>query len=246
MTKQDPLYDHIGTKYDEYSRTATFKRAERYSVFRMVGAIDGYRVLDLACGVGFYTRLFKQHGAGHVMGVDLSPEMIRIATQHEQAEPLGIIYQVADVSELRQLGIFNLITAMHLFNYARTKEEMVKMFQHAYDNLVKDGRLVAYTVNPAFSLRKSNVTKYGITITSETPVEDRYVIQGVFVVDPSTPVTVYQWSQATYEWALKEAGFREFAWLPSEASPEDIEQYGKEYWQDYYDNCLCIGLICKK
>ena len=246
MTEQGPLYDHIGDKYDEYSRTATFKRAERYTVLRMVGSVDGYRVLDLACGAGFYARLLKQQGAGQVMGVDLSPEMIRIATQQEQAEPLGITYQVANVSELRQLGAFDLITAMHLFNYAKTKEELVKMFQHAYDNLVKDGRLVAYTVNPAFRLSKSNVTKYGITITKESLVEDRHIIEGVFVVDPSTPVTVYQWSQATYEWALKEAGFREFIWIPSEASPEDVEQYGKEYWQDYDDNCFCIGLTCKK
>ena len=246
MTEQDPLYDHIGNKYDEYSRTATFKRAERYTVFRMVGNMDGHRVLDLACGAGFYTRLLKQHGAGQVMGVDLSPEMIRIATQQEQAEPLGITYQVANVSELRPLGTFDLITAMHLFNYAKTKEELLKMFQHAYDNLVKDGRLVAYTVNPEFRLSKSNVTKYGITITNESLVEDRHIIEGVFVVDPSTPVTVYQWNQAMYEWALKEAGFRDFAWHPSKASPEDVEQYGKEYWQDYDDNCLCIGLTCKK
>ena len=96
MTEQDPLYDHIGNKYDEYSRTATFKRAERYSVLRMVGSVDGYRVLDLACGVGFYTRLLNQHGAGQVVGVDLTPEMIRIATQQEQAEPFGITYQVCD------------------------------------------------------------------------------------------------------------------------------------------------------
>ena len=246
MTEQGPLYDHIGNKYDEYSRTATFKRAERYTVLRMVGSVDGRQVLDLACGAGFYARLLKQHGAGQVMGVDLSPEMIRIATQQEEAEPLGITYQVANVSELRQLGTFDLITAMHLFNYARTKEELAKMFQHVYDNLVKDGRLVAYTVNPAFRLSKSNVTKYGITITKESLVEDRHIIEGVFVVDPSTPVTVYQWSQATYEWALKEVGFREFAWHPSEVSPEDVEHYRKEYWQDYYDNCLCIGLICKK
>ena len=246
MTGQGPLYDHIGTKYNEYSRTATFKRAERYTVLRMVGNVDGCRVLDLACGAGFYARLLKQHGAGQVMGVDLSPEMIRIATQQEQAEPLGITYQVANVSEVGKLGAFDLITAMHLFNYAKTKEELVKMFQAAYRNLVKNGRFVAYTVNPTFRLSKSNVTKYGITITNDSLVEDRHIIEGFFVVDPSTPVNTYQWSQATYEWALKEAGFREFTWVPSEASPEDVEQYGKEYWQDYHDNCLCIGLICNK
>ena len=92
MAEQGAQYDHIGSKYDEYARTATLKRAESYTFFRMVGALDGKRVMDLACGFGFYTRLLKQHGAAQVIGVDISPEMIRLAHQQEQAEPLGITY----------------------------------------------------------------------------------------------------------------------------------------------------------
>jgi 2-polyprenyl-3-methyl-5-hydroxy-6-metoxy-1,4-benzoquinol methylase len=90
MAGQEAQYDHIGSKYDEYARTATLKRAECYTFFRMVGALAGKRVLDLACGFGFYTRLLKHHGAAQVLGVDLSPEMIRLACQQEQTEPLGI------------------------------------------------------------------------------------------------------------------------------------------------------------
>ena len=44
---QTAQYDHIGSKYDEYARTATLKRAESYTFFRMVGALDGQRVLGL-------------------------------------------------------------------------------------------------------------------------------------------------------------------------------------------------------
>ena len=38
-------------------------------------------------GFGFYTRLLKQRGAAQVLGVDISPEMIRLANQQEQATP---------------------------------------------------------------------------------------------------------------------------------------------------------------
>src|SRR5262245_66583482 len=96
MAEQTVQYDHIGSKYDEYAQTATLKRAESYTFFRMVGALDGQRVLDLACGFGFYTRLFKQRGAAQVVGVDISPEMIRLARKQEQAEPLGITLSVGD------------------------------------------------------------------------------------------------------------------------------------------------------
>src|SRR5262245_42326897 len=111
MTAQGPQYDHIGRQYDAYARTATGKRAERYTFFRMVGALNGQRVLDLACGDGFYTRLLKQHGAAEVLGVDISPEMIRLAREHEQQAPLGLTYQVGDAVTLSQLGPFDLVTA---------------------------------------------------------------------------------------------------------------------------------------
>jgi len=94
MTQQGPQYDHIGSKYDEYAQTAPLKRAESYTFFRLVGELAGQRVLDLACGFGFYTRRLRQRGATQVLGVDISPEMIRLARQQEQTEPLGITYQV--------------------------------------------------------------------------------------------------------------------------------------------------------
>jgi hypothetical protein len=57
MSEHGAAYDDIGSKYDEYADTATLKRAECYTFFRMVGALQGKRILDLACGFGFYTRL---------------------------------------------------------------------------------------------------------------------------------------------------------------------------------------------
>src|SRR5262245_23845773 len=110
MTEPGTQYDQIGSKYDEYARTATLKRAENYTFFCMIGTLDVLRVLDLACGFGFYTRLLKQRGAAEVVGVDISHEMIRLAQQQEQAEPLGIMYQVGDAVGLPPLGCFDLVT----------------------------------------------------------------------------------------------------------------------------------------
>jgi toxoflavin synthase len=156
MTESAAQYDHIGSKYDEYARTATQKQAERYTFLRMVGALDGKRVLDLACGFGFYTRLLKQGGAAQVIGVDISPEMIRLANQQEQTEPLGIAYQVGDAVTLPRLGRFDLVTAVYLLNYATNKRQMLGTCRGAYDNLMEGGRFVAYTVNPEFTLSKPN------------------------------------------------------------------------------------------
>jgi ubiquinone/menaquinone biosynthesis C-methylase UbiE len=187
MTEQGAQYDHSGSKYDEYARTATLKRAESYTCFRMVGALAGQHVLDLACGFGFYTQLLKQHGAAQVVGVDLSPEMIRLTRQQEQAEPLGITYQVGDAVALPPLGRFDLVTAVYLLNYATSKDQLLGMCRSAYDNLGAGGRFVAYTVNPAFTLSKPNSTKYGVTVLRETPEEDRYACEAEFITHPPGP-----------------------------------------------------------
>jgi SAM-dependent methyltransferase len=246
MSQPAAQYDHIGSRYDEYARTATLKRAESYTFFQMVGELEGIRIMDLACGFGFYTRLLKQRGAATVLGVDISPEMVRLGNQQEQAERLGITYHVGDAVQLPRLGRFDLVSAVYLLNYATNKDQLLGMFRSAYDNLADGGRFVAYTVNPEFTLGKPNCTKYGVTVLREMLEGDRYACDAEFVTDPPTPVSWFRWSQATYEWAVKEAGFESFAWHPSEVAPEDIVSYGEAYWRDFHDNCLVIGLICHK
>jgi toxoflavin synthase len=243
---QTMQYDQIGSKYDEYARTATLKRAESYTFFRMVGELTGQRVLDLACGFGFYTRQLKQRGAAQVVGVDISPEMVRLARAKEQEDPTGVEYRVGDAIHLPLLGPFDLVTAVYLLNYAESKDQMLGMCRSAYDNLVAGGRFVAYTVNPAFTLSKPNSTKYGVTMLRQTPEVERYMCDLEFVTEPPTPYQHPQWNQATHEWAIKEAGFRQFAWHPSEVAPEDVAYYGEAYWRDFHDNCLVIGLVGQK
>ena len=243
---QTAQYDHIGSKYDEYARTATLKRAESYTFFRMVGELAGQRVLDLACGFGFYTRQLKRRGAVQVVGVDISPEMVRLARAKEQEDPTGVEYRVGDAINLPLLGPFDLVTAVYLLNYAESKAQMLGMCRSAYDNLVAGGRFVAYTVNPAFTLSKPNSTKYGVTMLRQTLEGDRYMCDLEFVTEPPTPYQHPQWNQATHEWAMKEAGFRQFAWHPSEVAPEDVTHYGEAYWRDFHDNCLVIGLVGEK
>lgn len=246
MTAATAQYDHIGSKYDEDARTATLKRAEKYTFFRMAGALDGKRVLALACGFGFYTQLLKQHGAAQVLGIDISPEMVRLAREHEQQEPLGITYQAGDAAALPRLGPFDLVTAVYLLNYATSQDHLLGMCRSADDNLVEGGRFVAYTVNPAYPLIKPHGAKYGCYVLRQTPEEDRYACDAEVVTEPPIPFQCFQWSQAAHERAIKEAGFRAFAWHPSAVSPEAVAYYGEEYWRDFYDNCLVIGLVCQK
>jgi SAM-dependent methyltransferase len=138
-------------------------------------------------------------GVTQVVGVDLSPEMIRLAQRQEHAEPLGITYQVGDAVILPPLGSFALVTAVYLLNYAGSKDQMLGMCRSAYNNLAAGGRFVAYTVNPAFTLSKPNRTKYGVTMLRQISDGDRHLCDMEFVTNPPTPYQHPQWSPEMHE-----------------------------------------------
>jgi ubiquinone/menaquinone biosynthesis C-methylase UbiE len=132
-------YDHIGSKYDEHAHTAMLKRAVSYMVLRMVGPLAGTRVLDLAYGFSFYTRLLKQHGAAQVISIHISPEMVCLGRVQEQAAALGVTSQVYNATALSVLGTFDLVTAMYLLNYTTSTDQLLSMCRSAYDNLCPAG-----------------------------------------------------------------------------------------------------------
>jgi len=45
MTERDVQDDHVGSQYDADARTAMLKQVESYTFFRMVGVLDGQRLL---------------------------------------------------------------------------------------------------------------------------------------------------------------------------------------------------------
>ena len=82
--------------------------------FRVLAQAGDHQV-DLACGEGFYTRLYKLKGAAEVVGIDLSEQMIVLAKEAEKADPLGISYFVGNVLDLDLGKQFDLISASYFF-----------------------------------------------------------------------------------------------------------------------------------
>lgn len=84
-------YDETASMFEEgMARMALYHRhCQDPVIFRTLGEIRGKSLLDLACGDGFYTQRFRRDcGADPVMGVDLSPMLIRQAEAAEVREPL--------------------------------------------------------------------------------------------------------------------------------------------------------------
>ena len=59
----------------------------------------GERVLDLATGTGWTSRIVARRGA-QVIGADISAELLAFASEQAKAEGLNITYQLSDAEKL--------------------------------------------------------------------------------------------------------------------------------------------------
>ena len=75
------MFAAIAPKYDLNNRVHSFglDRSWRRAAVRAAGVRAGEVVLDVACGTGDLARAFVEGGAGRVVGVDFTFEMLRIA-----------------------------------------------------------------------------------------------------------------------------------------------------------------------
>jgi ubiquinone/menaquinone biosynthesis C-methylase UbiE len=79
--KQDTSWGHVADWYHEHvsgSDDTYHQKVIKPNLLRVVGDVRGKRVLDLACGEGFFARALQRVGA-HVTGADIAPELIAIA-----------------------------------------------------------------------------------------------------------------------------------------------------------------------
>jgi len=96
-------YDEIAEWYDALVETgALYQEQILPALIELAGEVQGQRILDVACGQGLVTRALARRGAT-LTGIDVSPQMLALAEQREQGEPLGIAYREGDAQTLAEL-----------------------------------------------------------------------------------------------------------------------------------------------
>ncbi|MEU7124261.1 class I SAM-dependent methyltransferase [Streptomyces zaomyceticus] len=161
MSAQE-TYDEIGEAFEGFKGLPLARYVEAPSFLGMVGDVSGRKVIDLACGTGFYSRELKRRGAADVFGVDVSGEMIRAAEGIEQAAPLGVRYAVGDVAELPSAEEpFDLATAVMLLNYAESVDEFELMCRRVHESLRSGGEFLMLHQTPDFDFSGPSPRPYG-------------------------------------------------------------------------------------
>jgi SAM-dependent methyltransferase len=206
--------------------------------------IHNKRVLDLACGTGYWSRFASAAGASEVVGVDISSAMIRSAQTLSagDAAPGKVVYVQADCSQPLLGPLFeepyDLVIAFCFLNYATNEAEMLRMWQVIAANLGPGAKLLALVPNLDLSDDFSTPIdpEYG---NSFRKVEDVNVGQkdwgyktrfsacdGIETIE----FDMYRLDREVYKRAARKAGMDEVQFSGVDY-PND--GYHSEYWDEY-------------
>ena len=238
-------YDEIALQWRDAKTLPYIEHILTHSLFDMIGAVDGKKVLDLACGEGADSRLLKKKGAGDVLGVDISHEMIALAEQAERNEPLGCRYLVANVADLELEDRFDLVVGAFLLNHASDRDHLLSLFRAIARALKPGGRFVGLNLNMAIGTEHyDDLRKYGRwqTTTPGRKEGDMILVHHRNPDGSEMLIENYYLSPATYEAAAAEAGLRNFHWPPLTVSREGLEAFPAGYWDDFFRTPQVTGI----
>jgi toxoflavin synthase len=214
MAESDEQYDVLGAIYERAKHIPT-GLAERATLLSAVGDLRGKSVLDVACGTGFYARLFHDLGATKVVGVDSAGEMIEYARHVERREWRGITYQQHDATTLPVLGEFDVVTAVWLLGYADDVPALDAMISNLEANLAENGRLVVLVPNPEPDWELyAQYGRYGYEIIPTGPMNLKQPVRVHVLGDPSFDFDSFYWERGVFEDALVRAGLTDVTRQP--------------------------------
>lgn len=240
-------YDDIGAKYEEL-------RKQPYSILidanveaAVTPFIKGAKVLDLACGTGYYSIKFLEWGATQVVGVDISQAMVNAANAATtKLDRLSFHVGDCSIPVHHQQGPFDLVFGAWLLNYASDGKEMANMFRHVSMHLKDSGRFVGITQPPTDDPRDYNErasaarpAQYGdITVAITKDVEEGVAAHLVAALESGKiEFDSYHLSKSVYRRSAREGGMGgTLFWRPVDSPDigEDVlERIHDASWATY-------------
>jgi cyclopropane fatty-acyl-phospholipid synthase-like methyltransferase len=237
-------YDPISKDYAAIAKIDPVKQFVQYpSALKLLGNPKGKTVLDIGCGDGLLTREIARRGA-KVLGYDISEEQIKLALAEEEKNPLGIDYLIADPINIQSKiqTKFDRALSVLVLLYARDREHLGDFFQSTHNLLNDHGNFASITYNPDY-------TKWGVPAFNRTVTKEDGKLRIEFLDDAGNiklSASATDLSKEDYEVAASQAGFSKLEWINLKIEPEGVKKLGKEFWQDFEEDCPVVGLRVRK
>jgi len=119
------------------------------NLLRVVAPEKGMRILDLACGEGYFSRMFKTRGA-EIVGADIAVQLIEKAKR----QSMDIAYHVADATKGLAFAEPASFDAVVCVLALQNMEKLEPVFKECARILKPTGRLIFVLNHPAFRIPK--------------------------------------------------------------------------------------------
>lgn len=145
------MYSEFAKYYSKLNINADYKKRAEY-ILALFNRFDKKPtlLLDLCCGTGEFSRLFKKEGIS-VIGVDISPEMLSVAREMDESDNL---YLLQDAAELDLYGtVDGAVCMLDSLNHITDYEDFKKAISRVSLFLEKD-RLFIFDMNTPYKHRE--------------------------------------------------------------------------------------------
>nr|WP_106780038.1 class I SAM-dependent methyltransferase [Lysinibacillus timonensis] len=133
-------YVKFASVYDQLMQDVPYEKYVEW-VSQFAPSKDYPKLLDIGCGTG--TLSLKFYKAGYsVSGIDLSEEMLSIASDRAQSEGMLIPFYQMSMDELEGFEEYDVLTIpIDSINYLLSEQQVIETLHRAYNALRKGGQL---------------------------------------------------------------------------------------------------------
>lgn len=152
--KNDGQFTALAEYYDRLNGADHGAYAEYVrGVFNKFGSGNESLVLDLGCGTGALTLKLAEMGYD-MIGADISPEMLSIASERAYDAEKSILYLLQDMRSFELYGtVDGIVCALDGINYLTEREDVVKCFK-LVRNYLDPGALFLFDVNSEYRFKE--------------------------------------------------------------------------------------------
>ncbi len=233
MAVPDPAqYDAFAEEYEAHAAAAPYNALyDRPATLRLIGDVDGRRVLDAACGPGFYVDALMKLGAD-VVGCDAAPTMIDLARVRVGDRAELRVHSLDDPFTWIEDDSIDLVVCALAYHYVSNRSGFLR---EVHRILRSDGALVISTHHPTADWQRLGGSYFDVTPVTETwsrgweitawrmpltRLTEEFVAAGFVIerlIEPTPEPAMLETHPDTYAKLSSEPGFVMFRLRPSDA-----------------------------
>lgn len=158
-------YEQFNNSPDSYSYTIEWP-----CIQELLPDMRGKTILDFGCGTGIFTFLLEQYYPSRIIGIDLSEEMIKIATAKGKNKKSSAQFILGDAGKLANYfdEPFDLVFSSTTTHYLANLDAL---FENISRVLKEDGVCVLSVIHPVYS------AQYPIEHADTFPSDEEWVVR---------------------------------------------------------------------